>query len=65
MKYEKRYDGRAFEEMRPMEAKVGVVKNAVGSAMFKIGETIAIAAVYGPTDLFPKFKQIQIGRAHV
>ena len=65
MKYEKRYDGRAFEEMRPMEAKVGVVKNAVGSAMFKIGETIAIAAVYGYTDLFPKFKQIQIGRAHV
>jgi exosome complex component RRP41 len=57
MKYEKRYDGREFEELRPMEAKVGVVKNAIGSAMFKIGKTVAIAAVYGPNDLFPKFLQ--------
>ena len=57
MKYTKRFDGRKFDELRPMEAKVGVVKNAVGSAMFKIGKTVAIAAVYGPKDLFPKFLQ--------
>ena len=57
MKYTKRSDGRAFDELRPMEAKVGVVKNAVGSAMFKIGKTVAIAAVYGPKNLFPKFLQ--------
>ena len=40
-----------------MEAKVGVVKNADGSAEFKIGNTRAIAAVYGPRELFPKFMQ--------
>jgi len=41
-----------------MSAKVGVVKNAKGSAEFKIGKTHAIAAVYGPRDLFPKFLQM-------
>tara|TARA_Y100000310_G_C20701911_1_gene830784 strand:- start:778 stop:1485 length:708 start_codon:yes stop_codon:yes gene_type:complete len=57
MTYTKRPDGRKMDELRPMEAKVGVVKNADGSAMFKIGKTVAIAAVYGPKDLFPKFLQ--------
>lgn len=57
MTYTKRIDGRKFDELRKVEAKVGVVKNANGSAMFKIGDTIAIAAVYGPRDLFPKFMQ--------
>ncbi|MFH1638454.1 MAG: exosome complex exonuclease Rrp41 [Candidatus Woesearchaeota archaeon] len=57
MSYDKRNDGRGFTDMRPMEAKVGVVKNAVGSAMFKIGKTIAIAAVYGPRQLHPRFMQ--------
>ncbi len=55
--YKKRFDGRKFDEMRPMEAKVGVVKRADGSAMFRIGKTIAIAAVYGPRELHPKFLQ--------
>ena len=54
MKYTKRNDGRKFEEARKVEAKVGVVKNALGSAMFKIGKTIAVSAVYGPKELFPK-----------
>lgn len=49
----KRFDGRKFDEMRPMEAKVGVIKRANGSAMFKIGNTQAIAAVYGPKELHP------------
>lgn len=55
--YTKRNDGRAFDEMRKIEAKVGVVKRADGSAMFKIGNTIAYAAVYGPRDLHPRFLQ--------
>ena len=57
MSYKKRFDGRKFDEMRPIEAKVGVIKNADGSAYFKIGKTIAYAAVYGPRELFPKFLQ--------
>jgi len=54
MTYENRFDGRKFEETRPMEASVGVVKNAIGSARFKIGKTEAIAAVYGPKEVFPR-----------
>ena len=53
----KRLDGRKFNETRKIEAKVGVIPNADGSAMFKIGDTIAIAAVYGPRNLYPKFMQ--------
>jgi len=49
----KRADGRKFDELRPMEAKVGIIKRANGSAMFKIGNTQAIAAVYGPRELYP------------
>ncbi|MBS3151545.1 exosome complex exonuclease Rrp41 [Candidatus Woesearchaeota archaeon] len=55
--YNKRMDGRNFDELREIEAKVGVVKSADGSAMFKIGDTIAIAAVRGPRDLYPRFMQ--------
>lgn len=53
MTYEKRTDGRKFDELRPMEAKVGVIPRADGSAMFKIGKTIAYASVYGPKALHP------------
>lgn len=53
MTYTKRADGRKFDEPRPMEAKVGIIPNAEGSAMFKIGKTIAYAAVYGPRALHP------------
>ncbi|MEK6940360.1 MAG: exosome complex exonuclease Rrp41 [Nanoarchaeota archaeon] len=55
MTYTKRNDGRRFDELRPMEAKVGVIKRADGSAMFKIGSTIAYASVYGPRALHPTF----------
>ncbi len=54
---EKRCDGRKQDELRPIKAKVGVIPRADGSAMFQIGNTIAYAAVYGPRELFPKFKQ--------
>jgi exosome complex component RRP41 len=53
----KRHDGRTADGLRDMEAKLGVVKSADGSAMFKIGKTIAIAAVRGPRNLHPKFLQ--------
>lgn len=57
MAYKERFDGRGFDETRPTEAKVGVIKRANGSAMFKVGDTVAYAAVYGPRDLHPKFLQ--------
>lgn len=53
----KRHDGRGVKELRPIEAKVGVVPNADGSAMFSFGDTIAIVAVYGPKEMQPKHKQ--------
>lgn len=55
--YTKRPDGRKMDEPRPMKAKVGVVKNADGSAWFQIGGTTAYAAVYGPKELHPKNQQ--------
>ncbi len=57
MAYTKRFDGRKFDEIREMEAKVGIIKRAAGSAMFRTGKTVAIAAVYGPRELFPSFLQ--------
>ncbi len=48
---------RKPEEARPIEAEAGVIKKADGSARFKIGDTEAYAAVYGPRDLHPKFLQ--------
>jgi|TARA_Y100000310_G_C20671591_1_gene810582 exosome complex component RRP41 len=53
----KREDGRAFDELREMKAQVGVVPNADGSAMFSFGDTIAIAAVYGPKKMHPQHMQ--------
>ncbi len=53
----KRPDGRGLTELRPMIAKVGVIPNADGSAMFSFGNTVAIAAVYGPRQLHPQHMQ--------
>ena len=57
MPYEQRLGGRKADETRPIEAEVGVIKQADGSARFKIGGTVALAAVYGPRNLFPRFMQ--------
>lgn len=57
MSYTKRSDGRKFNELRDIKAEVGVVKNADGSAIFGFGDTIAIAAVYGPKQLHPQHLQ--------
>ena len=57
MAYKERLNKRGFEEAREIEAKVGIIKRADGSACFRIGNTIAYAAVYGPRNLFPRFLQ--------
>jgi len=57
MSYTKRESKRKFDEMREMEAKIGIIPSADGSAMFRMGETVAIAAVRGPRALHPKFLQ--------
>ncbi|HRZ86084.1 MAG TPA: exosome complex exonuclease Rrp41 [Candidatus Paceibacterota bacterium] len=57
MAYTKRFDGRKFDETRKITAKVGVIPNADGSAMFAFGDTIAYAAVYGPKQLHPQHLQ--------
>lgn len=55
--YEKRFSGRAFDEVRPMKAKVGIVDSADGSASFETGTTKAIAVVRGPRTLHPQHMQ--------
>lgn len=55
MSYDKRHDGRALDEPRKITAKAGVIKKADGSGYFKIGDTAAYAAVYGPRECHPAF----------
>ena len=55
MAYKKRVDGRKFDELRPIIAKSGIIARADGSAYFKIGNTEAYAAVYGPRQMYPRF----------
>lgn len=52
-----RPDKRKNDEMRPIKAEVGVLDSADGSAMFQIGDTIAVAGVFGPKELHPKHLQ--------
>lgn len=53
----KRPDGRKLDELRKVRAKVGVIPNADGSAMFATGDTVAVAAVYGPKKMHPQHAQ--------
>ena len=53
----KRPDGRKVDELRKIKAKVGIVPNADGSAIYQSGDTIAIAAVYGPRKMHPQHQQ--------
>ena len=53
----KRESNRKFEETRKIEAEVGIVPNADGSAKFSFGDTVAIASVYGPRQLHPQHMQ--------
>ncbi|BFI75173.1 exosome complex exonuclease Rrp41 [Sulfurisphaera ohwakuensis] len=49
-----RLDGRRPDEMRPIKIELGVLKNADGSAIFEMGNTKVIAAVYGPKEMHPR-----------
>ncbi|AAY80002.1 exosome complex exonuclease Rrp41 [Sulfolobus acidocaldarius] len=49
-----RTDGRKLDELRPIKIELGVLKNADGSAIFEMGNTKVIAAVYGPKEMHPR-----------
>jgi len=57
LKEGKRIDGRDFLEMREIDVKLDVISRADGSAKFSFGNTVAIAACYGPRLLLPKHLQ--------
>ena len=51
----KRVDGRLPEEHRPVRMQVGVLPNANGSALVAYGNTVVLAAVYGPREPIPRY----------
>ncbi len=53
----KRLDGRAFDELRDIRVKVGVIPRAQGSAYLEWGKNKILAGVYGPRTLHPAFLQ--------
>ncbi|GAB2271781.1 Exosome complex component rrp41 [Dionaea muscipula] len=53
-----RLDGRRPMEMRQLRAEIGVVPKADGSAVFEMGNTKVIAAVYGPREVENKTHQM-------
>ncbi|KAK9928516.1 hypothetical protein M0R45_025648 [Rubus argutus] len=53
-----RLDGRRPMEMRQIRAEIGVVAKADGSAMFEMGNTKVIAAVYGPKEVQNRSQQL-------
>ena len=55
----KRPDGRKFDEIREIEAKVGVVPNADGSAMYRSGKTVAIQLFMDPKKCTHSTNRIQ------
>jgi exosome complex component RRP41 len=53
----KRTDGRKLLDLRPIKLDIDTVNRADGSAQASFGNTRAVAAVYGPRKLFPRFMQ--------
>uniref|UniRef100_A0A2P2L8N5 Exosome complex component RRP41 isoform X2 n=1 Tax=Rhizophora mucronata TaxID=61149 RepID=A0A2P2L8N5_RHIMU len=53
-----RLDGRRPMEMRQLRAELGAVSGADGSAVFEMGNTKVIAAVYGPREVQNRSQQI-------
>jgi len=51
----KRLDGRGITDLREISMKVGVLKQAQGSAFVQMGKNKVVAGVYGPREVFPKF----------
>ncbi|KAF0911772.1 hypothetical protein E2562_012279 [Oryza meyeriana var. granulata] len=60
-----RVDGRRPNEMRQLKGEVGVVARADGSALFEMGNTRVIAAVYGPREVQNKGQQVNSKEALV
>jgi len=52
-----RYDGRKFDELRPISIQAGVLKRADGSAYVEWGSNKVLAAVYGPREVHPRHLQ--------
>ncbi|CAD6272034.1 unnamed protein product [Miscanthus lutarioriparius] len=53
------------KQMRQLKGEVGVVARADGSALFEMGNTRVIAAVYGPREVQNKGQQVNINEALV
>lgn len=49
-----RIDKRKFNELRPIELKVGILPNCDGSAYIRMGGNKIIAGVYGPRKVQPR-----------
>ncbi|RLN31067.1 exosome complex component RRP41-like [Panicum miliaceum] len=54
-----------FAQMRQLKGEVGVVARADGSALFEMGNTRVIAAVYGPREVQKKGQQVNSKEALV
>lgn len=52
-----RYDGRKFDELRPISIQAGVLRRADGSAYVEWGSNKVLAAVYGPREVHPRHLQ--------
>src|SRR6266496_4682621 len=50
----RRTDGRTAKELRDIQIKVGVIKNADGSALIEFGKNKIVVGVYGPREVHPK-----------
>jgi len=49
-----RCDGRRIDQIRSVSIKVGILKNADGSAYIEFGKNKILAGVFGPRDVHPK-----------
>lgn len=49
-----RCDGRRVDQLRNISIKVGVLKNADGSAYIEFGKNKILAGIFGPRDVHPK-----------
>ncbi|ADY01884.1 MAG: exosome complex exonuclease Rrp41 [Vulcanisaeta sp.] len=55
---DRRSDGRLPNEHRPVRMEVGVISNAEGSALVAYGNTVILAAVYGPREVPQKHLEL-------
>ena len=49
-----RCDGRRIDQIRNVSIKVGILKNAGGSAYIEFGKNKILAGIFGPRDVHPK-----------